>query len=286
MMERRFTLQIVKNNMKSNKIIRALILSIALLFCGNFVRAQDDSLFLKREVKLGGETYGYRVYVPKNRNPKKKLPVMLYLHNNGANGTDNEKQIAGFDRFITIKKDAFNFIVVFPQARPNSFWIGKQTEQAIKALDQTVEEFNGDMQRLYLAGHSLGGYGTWTTAVLYPQKFAALIPIAGGIVPPFELPPVAKLLFPKQIIDIVNAPNPYDVLATKIGDTPVWVFHGDADDSIPVKESRNIVAALKKKGSKNVNYTEYQKTDHNDALLKTFSEPKLYQWLGKQTLKK
>lgn len=270
--------------MKTTKIFRALILSIILLLCGSLIRAQEESPFLKREVKLGVETYGYRVYVPKDRNPKIKLPVMLYLHNNGANGTDNKKQIEGFDKFIASKSKSFNYIIVFPQARPNSYWIGTQTEQAVKALDQTIEEFNGDPQKLYLAGHSLGGYGTWTTAVEYPQKFAALVPIAGGIVPPFDLPPIAKMLFPKPIIEILNAPNPYDALAKKIGNTPVWVFHGAEDESIPVKESRNIVAALKKNGSKNVSYTEYVKTDHNDALLKAFAEPKLYVWLNKQKL--
>lgn len=263
--------------MKSNKTFRASILFIALLFCGGFARAQEDSLFLKREVKLNAEIYGYRVYVPKNRNPKTKLPVMMFLHGNGRNGTDNEQQIEGFGEFVRSKPKIFNFIIVFPQARPNTFWDSKQTEQAVKALDQTVSEFNGDSQRLYLAGHSMGGYGTWTTAVLYPNKFAALVPIAGGIVPPFELSEIAKLLFPKQLIDILNAPNPYDALAKKIGNTPVWVFHGAEDESVPVKESRNIVAALKKNGNKNVNYTEYPKTDHNDAWLKAFGDTKLYE---------
>lgn len=272
--------------MKLSKMFYALILFVFFLSGGNFVHAQEDSLFLKREVKLGGETYGYRVFVPKNRDPKVKSPVMLYLHNNGANGTDNKKQIEGFDKFIASKPKTFNFIIVFPQARTNSYWVGTQTEQAVKALNQTIEEFNGDPQRLYLAGHSLGGYGTWTTAVVYPNKFAALVPIAGGIVPPFELPQVAKLLFPKPIVEILDAPNPYDALAEKIGATPVWIFHGAEDESIPVKESRNIAAALKKNGSKNVNYTEYAKTDHNDVLLKAFAEPKLYEWLGKQKLTK
>ncbi len=274
--------------MKPNKIIRLLVLFIALLSCDGFVQAQEDSLFLKREVKLDTETYGYRVYVPKDRDPKKKLPVMLFLHGNGRNGTDNEQQTEEFDELIRSKqKKTFNFIIVFPQARPNTFWNSKQTEQAVKALDQTVAEFNGDSQRLYMAGHSMGGYGTWTTAVLYPNKFAALVPIAGGIVPPFELSGIAKLLFPKKLIDILEAPNPYEALAGKIGSTPVWVFHGAEDESVPVKESRNIVAALKKNGSsKNVNYTEYAKTNHNDVFFKAFAEPKLYKWLGKQELKK
>lgn len=272
--------------MKPSKIFHTLILFILLFSCTVFIHAQEDSLFLKREVKLGAETYGYRVYVPENRNPKKKLPVMVFLHGNGRNGTDNKQQIQEFIGFITSKPKTFNFIVVFPQARPGTFWNGTQTEQAVKALDQTVSEFNGDSQRLYLAGHSMGGYGTWTTAVLYPNKFAALIPVAGGIVPPFELSEIAKSFFPKQLIEILNAPNPYDALAGKIGNTPVWDFHGADDESVPVTESRSIVAALKKNGSKKVNYTEYAKTDHNDAFLKAFADPELYKWLRKQELKK
>lgn len=271
--------------MKSPKTLCALCLFFILSFCAGNVRAQNDSLFLRREVKLGEEVYGYRVYVPKNRKPKTELPVMLYLHGNAANGTDNEKQIESFVDFIRSKPKFFNFIIVFPQARPDSYWLNEQTEQALKALDRTVAEFNGDVQRLYLAGHSLGGYGTYTTAVLYPNKFAALVPVAGGIVPPQPLSPIMKLFIPKPLLEILNNANPYNALAEKLGDAPVWIFHGAEDESISVIESRNIVAALKKGGSKNVNYTEYAKTDHNDAFVKAFSDAKLYKWLGKQKLK-
>jgi pimeloyl-ACP methyl ester carboxylesterase len=41
----------------------------------------------------------------------------------------------------------------------------------------------------------MGGYGTWTTAALYPNKFAALVPVAGGIVPPFQIPAFLKRPF-------------------------------------------------------------------------------------------
>lgn len=277
---------IVGNNMKSHKTLCALCLFFILLFCAGIVRAQNnDSLFLRREVKIGEEVYGYRVYVPKNRKPKTKLPVMLYLHGNLANGTDNEKQIESFVDFVGSKPKLFDFIIVFPQARPESYWINEETEQALKALDQTIAEFNGDAQKLYLAGHSLGGYGTYTTAVLYPNKFAALVPVAGGIVPPNELPALMKFFIPKPILEILNAASPYDALAEKLSDAPVWIFHGAADESISVKESRNIAAALKKNGSKNFKYTEYAKTNHNDAFVKAFSDPKLYKWLGKQKLK-
>ena len=131
----------------------------------------------------------------------------------------------------------------------------------------------------------MGGYGTWATAALNPNKFAALLPIAGGIVPPYELPKFIKISLPAPILTILDAPDSYEALAERIGKTPVWMFHGNADESVPVTESRKINEALKKNGNKNVNYTEFERTNHNEAFLKAFSEPKLYTWLAKQKLK-
>jgi predicted peptidase len=210
---------------------------------------------------------------------------MLFLHGNGVNGTDNERHIQGISETIYKHPELFNFIIVFPQARPNTIWIGEMMTQAVKALDQTIEEFNGDQKKLYLSGFSMGGYGTWATAALNPNKFAALVPIAGGIVPPFELPKFVKVNLPAPILTILDAPNSYDALAKQIGKTPVWMFHGNADESVPVTESIKINEALRKNGNKNVIYTEFEKTNHIEALLKAFSEPKLYRWLAKQKLR-
>ncbi|HLM62148.1 MAG TPA: prolyl oligopeptidase family serine peptidase [Pyrinomonadaceae bacterium] len=269
------------------KIFVKAALSLFFLLFVQCVSAQSISEeFLRREVKINSNAYGYRVYVPKNRNPKKKLPVMLFLHGNGVNGADNERHIQGISETVNRNPEFFNFIIVFPQARQNTFWVGEMVTQAVKALDQTVEEFNGDSKKLYLAGFSMGGYGTWATAVLNPHKFAALLPIAGGIVPPYQLPSFVKQTLPPPILAILDAPSPHEALAEKIGQTPVWLFHGDEDESVPVTESRKISAALKKNGNKNVIYTEFEKTNHNNALIKAFSEPKLFQWLAKQKLKK
>ena len=264
---------------------KALLCLILVLSAQNAWAQNATQELLKREVKIGGETYGYRVYVPQNRDAKKKLPVMLFLHGNGAQGRDNERHIQGVNEIVYKYPNFFNFIIVFPQARPNTFWLGSMTNQALKALDQTVEEFNGDPKRLYLSGFSMGGYGTWTTAALHPNKFAALVPVAGGIIPPFQIPGFIKTTLPSEVVTILDSPNPYTAVAKRIGNKPVWIFHGSADESVPVTESRKISEALKKNGSKNVFYTEYENTNHRDVFLNAFSEPKFYAWLAKQKLK-
>lgn len=265
--------------------VRAVLCLVLLLAAQNAWAQNAPQELLRREVKMGDENFGYRIYIPKNRNSKKKIPVMLFLHGNGVNGTDNERQIRGINEIVYKHPDFFNFIIVFPQARPNTYWIGDMTAQALKALDQTVEEFNGDSKRLYLSGFSMGGYGTWSAGALNPNKFAALVPVAGGIVPPFQIPTFIKSTFPSEIVTILDAPDPYNTLAKRIGNTPVWLFHGSADESVPVTESRKISEALKKNGSKNVFYIEYENTNHTDVFLKAFTEPKFFQWLAKQKLK-
>ena len=64
--------------------------------------------------------------------------------------------------------------------------------------------------------------------------------------------------------------------------TPVWVFHGGADDTVPVTESRQMVAALKAAGG-NVRYTEYPGVKH-DSWDTAYAEPDLFPWLLAQKL--
>ena len=52
---------------------------------------------------------------------------------------------------------------------------------AMAALDQETAEFHGDPDRTYLTGLSLGGYGAWELARLYPHRWAAIAIAAGGI---------------------------------------------------------------------------------------------------------
>jgi len=70
-------------------------------------------------------------------------------------------------------------------------------------------------------------------------------------------------------------------MAKAIGQTPVWAFHGDADESVPVDYSRKMVQALKDAGSKNVRYTEYPHEGHL-IVSKAFSEPGLLEWLAQR----
>ena len=249
---------------------------------------QRETGFLRRSVTLRLTTIDYRVYIPAGYDPAKKYPVILYLHGRGPRGNDNEKQIGGphlgsvIQLFDLKHPERYrSFIAVFPQTQ--SIWPGDPAEQAIKALDQAITEFNGDPQRIYLAGASLGGYGTWYLAAKYPTKFAAVVPVSGGVVPPIIQPLAAlKSLMPVEMFALYSAQDPYSAFAKAIGRTPVWIFHGGQDDTIDVKESRKMEAALKAAGG-TVKYTEYAEEKHFIAD-RVFTDAEFWKWLMAQKL--
>ena len=255
-----------------------MMLAVCVLVCASPLWArQPDTGFLNRTVAVDGVTYKYQVFVPGNWNKKARWPVILFLHGYGEEGEDGLLQTdVGLAAAIREHVEWFPMVVVIPQCRKKDWWNNPAMEaQALEALDQTMKEFKGDPQRVYLTGLSMGGYGTWALGSQNPHRFAALVPICGGI----HLPPGH---------DIPNAHNtddsadPYTAIAQKIGNTPVWVFHGGADPTVPVTESRQMVAALKAVGG-NVRYTEYPGVMH-DSWDKAYAEPELIPWLLAQKL--
>ena len=234
---------------------------------------RPETGFLNRTLKAGGKTIAYQVYVPANWTKARKWPVILFLHGAGERGDDGLIQTeVGIGAAIRSHSSRVPCIVVLPQCQKNRWWTEPELQdQALKALDQTIAEFNCDTQRQYLTGLSMGGYGSWAIGSSHPGRFAALAVICGGVRPPASVPrnPEAP--------DLSSVADPYTPIAEKIGKTPVWVFHGGADPVVPVTESRKMVEALKATGG-NVKYSEYEGVRH-DSWVKAYAEPDFFEWL-------
>jgi predicted peptidase len=239
---------------------------------------QDSEMFQDRALKIGTTEYHFRVFTPKGWSRKKKSPVILFLHGAGERGDDNVAQTkVGIAPAILRQPDTFPFVVVLPQCPKSRWWTEPDMQAlALKALDQTVAEFNGDPQKTYLTGLSMGGYGSWAIVVNNPNRFAALAIVCGGVVPP------RGISLPKDATPPAAA-DPYGAVAAKVGKTPVWVFHGNADQAVPVSESRKMVEALKAAGG-NVRYNEYEGVGHN-SWDKAYAEAEIFPWMLAQKLK-
>ena len=232
---------------------------------------------LERSVDVGGVTYRYTVYVPSDWTAEREWPVIFFLHGAGERGQDGVSQMDEGLPEILKRRDDFPAVVVMPQCHRGKWWGDPAMEaQAFAALEASMKEFRGDPSRLYLTGLSMGGYGTWAFGYKYPDKFAALVPICGGVTTRRAFPP------PPWHPSAKTPDDPYTETARGIGQTPVWAFHGDRDRSVPVTESRELTAALERAGG-NVRYTEYPGVPHN-SWDRAYAEDDLLGWMLEQTL--
>lgn len=192
----------------------------------------------------------YLLYMPPDADhePARRYPVILFLHGAGERGTNLELvRQHGILGFLE-SGHALPFIVVSPQCPADSHWT-LHIDALNALLDDVVARFPIDETRIYLTGMSMGGAGTWMLAGAYPERFAAIAPISARIVP-LPLPRFHNL--------------------------PVWAFHGEDDDVVPVTETYRTVDALKALGV-NVKLTIYPGVGH-DSWTQTYTDPALYSW--------
>jgi predicted peptidase len=177
---------------------------------------------------------------------RKSWPLVLFLHGAGESGSDLAKVKTHGPPKLVEANGPFPFILVSPQS-PGRGW---NPDVLNALLDSVIKQYRVDKDRVYLTGLSMGGYGTWSLAAAYPEKFAALAPICGG-------------------------GNPAD--AAKLARLPIWVFHGGKDPTVPLKRSEEMVEALKAAGD-NPKFTVYPEAGH-DSWTATYDNPEFYQWL-------
>ena len=249
------------------------VVVVASLMAAPAEARKTETGFLDRTVTVAGTEYKYQVFVPDNWTKKTKWPVILFLHGAGERGDDGLIQTeVGIGTAIRRYRSRFPAVIVMPQCRRNDWWAeSNMADVAMATLAQAQKEFHGDPTRIYLTGLSMGGYGTWYLAGKYPGKFAAIVPICGGVL----VPDMAR----QQSADD-NAP--YTEAAKKIGgQTPVWIFHGGDDPVVPVTESRRMNDAMKALGGE-VHYTEYPGVGHN-SWEKAYAETELLTWMLSKT---
>jgi len=201
----------------------------------------------KRQIKTGfTKEIKYLLYTPKSYDEAKPSPLLIFLHGAGERGDDLELvKIHGPPKLIEAGVE-LPMIVASPQVALNEWWSPSTVVWLLKDIQSRL---NVDPKRVYLTGLSMGGYGTWETAIRYPTLFAAIVPICGRGDP---------------------------TMAERIKHIPTWIFHGAKDDVVPMKYSEAMYEALKQYG--NVDFTVYPEAMH-DSWTETYADMKLYDWL-------
>lgn len=255
--------------------MKKIWITLAATLLGMALHAQDYSPYQKKIFILHQDTLRYRILYPKQYDLHKKYPLVVFLHGSGERGDDNEKQLShGGDLFLQdSNREKFPALVVFPQCPADSAWAAFQVYQGsdslrhfrfslhtppgtamrltVKLIGELVAGGQVDTKRIYLGGLSLGGFGTFDMLWRYPGLFAAAFPICGAG------NPAAVKLYNRR--------------------TAVWIFHGAKDPVVPYVNSKQMYAAMRKRGMQ-VKYTLYPDAEH-DSWDSAFSEKDLLPWL-------
>jgi predicted esterase len=182
----------------------------------------------------------YRILIPEQYNAGKAAPLMIALHGMGG---DENSMFDGYDGALKREAERVGFVVACPKGRDSaSMYRGSAEQDVLDVLAEVRRDYKIDSNRIYLMGHSMGAYGTWSVAMAHPGIFAALGPISGG----------------------GSAAG-----MTKIAHIPQYVVHGDGDRTVPVANSRTMVEAGKKAGA-NIVYVEVPGGSHTSIAAPQF----------------
>ncbi len=191
-----------------------------------------------------GEIMPYHLYVPTKYDGTKAFPLIIALH--GLGGSEDGMLRPNYAMVEPAEKRGY--IVAAPLGyRPDGYYgspIAADKHRAalsegdvMNVLARVRRDYKIDPDRIYLMGHSMGGIGTWALGAKHPEIWAALGPISG----------VAD---PRTVESMKNLPE--------------IVVHGDADTTVPVSGSRNMVEAMKRLGVE-VKYIEVPGGSHTSV---------------------
>jgi predicted peptidase len=198
------------------------------------------------------ETFGYRLLKPPAATTETLYPLVLFLHGAGERGKDNEVQLKYLPTWMTAPENRQRFpcYLIAPQCRPDTYWVetprafdreaprqppGPQMQVVLNVLEEVLVNHPIDPQRLYLTGLSMGGYGSWDLGTRWADRWAAVAPICGG----------GDELYADRLVHV-----------------PVWAWHGDRDDVVPVDKSRTMIEAIRSAGG-SPKYTELKGVGHD-----------------------
>ncbi len=159
--------------------------ALALLAACGLALAQDrPPEFQFRELATDAETLPYVVYAPKNLEPDKSYPFVVFLHGSCEVCVTHERILKesnlrmwhGYDR----NEQREPTFLVAPAGGRGGWTSRERTAALFEIIDALIEEFPIDRRRIYLQGFSMGGYGTWHLLQQRPGFFAAANPQAAG----------------------------------------------------------------------------------------------------------
>ncbi len=182
-----------------------------------------------RPVGATSSHLGYIEQLPSNygKDPKQLYPLFIYHH--GAMGEATSMNLTRQTSLFELSnwwgggpariamRGHWNTDSPLLVLSPQRSYFATDIERIDAFVDYAIKNYQVDPKRIYMGGFSAGGFVSWEYAINYPNKVAAIIPMAGGV-----LPRIAG--------DICNA-----------REVTVWAFHSTVDKSVDVAEAKDAI---------------------------------------------
>lgn len=194
---------------------------------------QDSGAFTRNVYRA--PTQPYAVYVPKN--PTGAM-VMLIHHLGGSYMAYSITAMPGLAQWA----EELGVTVLMPEGRGEGGWYeGEAEKDVFEVWRDAATHYDLDRERVFLAGMSMGGYGTWRLSQLYPDQFSRSIVWAG--------------LLTAGEIDL-------QTLFGNSRNVPLYVVHGGLDPLVPATGPEEWMPDYGRRGNGTYRYRFYPDRSH------------------------
>ncbi len=129
---------------------------------------------ISKEEGVEGILQHYGVYLPESLEAGKAAPLQLWLHWRGGTAHSAGHTIPGMFEDLG---EAHRTIVISPRGRGTASWyVGRGQVDVEQVWADAHATYSIDPRRRYVAGHSMGGWGSFLMTILHPDWFAAALP--------------------------------------------------------------------------------------------------------------
>ncbi|MGF1571779.1 MAG: prolyl oligopeptidase family serine peptidase [Sumerlaeia bacterium] len=199
----------------------------------------------------------FRAYLAGKPMPESPIPLVICLHGKGVDHN------AWFD-CTAVREKAVAWgpcLIASPYARGTGWYRGVAEQDVLDLVNhlQKQQQLMVNPKRIYLTGHSMGGFGTQWISARNPGIFAATAPMAGFSVDKLS----ARFSFSAKHT------NPF-------------IIHDADDDIVPADESRRFAAWLSQSGW-NHRFIETKGYAHSSQLISDYL-PKIFAWFDEHQL--
>jgi len=187
-----------------------------------------------------GRVQPYTVYVPTTYQPNTPAPLTWLLHSYTQN---HNQYLVSNPNFLADACEARGSICATPLGRgPDMFYLEEAQLDFFEVWNRVAAAYSLDPERTVISGYSMGGYGTYLLAMLYPELFARAVVLAG---PPgcggLEVVPGMPLSAPGSTCE---AAGPSEPMLPNLRWLPTYLAHGGADQLAPIAATQAQVDAL------------------------------------------